>query len=236
MIESMTSLSPTETARKLWSASPQPRHSGEGSSTQPGRPEIARAAIAQLDKEGLARFSLRGVAKALDVPVTSLYWHIINKQGVLELARDHVVGQIVLADLPSKKWRESLDDYTRRLYATVIDHPWLPAVGGVSMVFGPRTLELSEKVFAIFSASDVPEDEVAFVNSTLVAFAVGSAQLQASTADQDAKVATITDAALDASRYPHLTHWLATARGTQSTQELQRDGFEYGLRRILSTI
>lgn len=55
------------------------------------RDEIVRAAFELLDRVGLDRLSLRGLAEQLGVQAPTLYWHFKNKQALL----DEMAGSLV---------------------------------------------------------------------------------------------------------------------------------------------
>jgi TetR/AcrR family tetracycline transcriptional repressor len=55
-----------------------------GGSMALNRDEIVRAALELLDRVGLDRLSLRGLAEQLGVQAPTLYWHFENKQALLD--------------------------------------------------------------------------------------------------------------------------------------------------------
>ena len=72
------------------------------------------AALTLLDREGLAGLSMRKLAQELGAGAASLYWHVGNKEELLSLLLDRIVGE---GDPPepdppagrsrSRRWRES---------------------------------------------------------------------------------------------------------------------------------
>lgn len=57
------------------------------------REEIVEAAIALLDREGIAGMTLRGLAAELGGGLGSVYWYVSGKAELLELAGDELVGR-----------------------------------------------------------------------------------------------------------------------------------------------
>jgi len=49
---------------------------------------IVEAALAQIDRDGLAAFSLRDVARALGVYPTALYWHVPGRNDSRVMAQE----------------------------------------------------------------------------------------------------------------------------------------------------
>jgi len=56
--------------------------------------QIVQAAIELLQEEGLDKLTMRRLAEKLDIKGASLYWHIKNKNELLELISDEVCKQI----------------------------------------------------------------------------------------------------------------------------------------------
>ncbi|HLQ57585.1 MAG TPA: TetR family transcriptional regulator, partial [Streptosporangiaceae bacterium] len=56
------------------------------------RGEIVDAAIAIADAEGAEAISMRRIAQALRSGTMSLYWHVANKEHLLDMMLDTVVG------------------------------------------------------------------------------------------------------------------------------------------------
>src|SRR5690349_8477694 len=86
------------------------------------REKILAAALAIVDREGLAALSMRRVAEAVGVEAMSLYHHVANKAALLD-----GVYELVLAELPpwkrSSSWRASLRTRAIDLRATLRAHP-----------------------------------------------------------------------------------------------------------------
>src|SRR5438874_1240559 len=67
-------------------------------------PQIAEAAVALADAEGLAAVSMRRLAEQLGVSTMALYRYVANKDELLELMID-AVGDGVWLEVPTA-WRE----------------------------------------------------------------------------------------------------------------------------------
>src|SRR3954447_6199190 len=72
------------------------RRGGRGGGQPSGldRDRITAATVRLLDAEGLAKFSMRRLAAALNVTAMSLYWYVDTKDDLLELALDSVYSEI----------------------------------------------------------------------------------------------------------------------------------------------
>ena len=57
------------------------------------RQQIVRAALQIADREGLDALTMRRVAQRLGAGTMSLYWHVRNKDELIELMRDEEIGR-----------------------------------------------------------------------------------------------------------------------------------------------
>ncbi|MFE9426905.1 TetR/AcrR family transcriptional regulator C-terminal domain-containing protein [Kitasatospora sp. NPDC006697] len=136
------------------------------------RAAIARAARRVLEREGLAGLSMRRVAAELDVKAASLYWHVRNKEELLDLLTDELLTG---AEPPPREgpWRDQFREYClihRRLLLSVRDAA--KVVGG-RFVLGPNVLRLlEEQLDRLREAGFTPED-AALATYTLSSYVQG---------------------------------------------------------------
>ena len=69
---------------------------GRGERRPLTRDAIVDAALALLDREGLSGLSMRKLAQELGAGAASLYWHVGNKEELLSLLLDRIVGELSL--------------------------------------------------------------------------------------------------------------------------------------------
>ena len=62
------------------------------------RNDVVDTALRLLDKYGLADLSMRRLAAELDVQPSALYWHVPNKQTLLALVSDQIIGRAEVID------------------------------------------------------------------------------------------------------------------------------------------
>ena len=79
--------SPLRTRLRLWTTSPRPARGPAPSYT---REQIADAAIAIADSEGLDAVTMRRVATELGTGAMSLYRYVANKESLIELVADRI--------------------------------------------------------------------------------------------------------------------------------------------------
>src|SRR5882757_5066644 len=86
---------------------------------------IARTALSQLDESGLDGLTMRHVASRLDVQPAALYWHVKNKQDLLD-----VMAATIFADAADGleaprvgvEWQHWLGDLVRQLRKSMLRH------------------------------------------------------------------------------------------------------------------
>ena len=86
---------------------------------------IVQAALDLLDEEGIDGVTARALANRLGVRAPALYWHMSNKQEILDEMGTEVARRVAadLADLPADVgWRERLTAYARALRREYLAH------------------------------------------------------------------------------------------------------------------
>lgn len=114
------------------------------------RAAIIDTAIGILDAEGARGLSMRRIAGSLGVTAGSLYWHVATKDELLELAADHVAGEIGLpesGDGPDG-WRAAITAIARGQRAMLLRHPWVIHMGGQPNM-GPNALRTADRILLI---------------------------------------------------------------------------------------
>jgi AcrR family transcriptional regulator len=89
------------------------------------RTEIAAAAVAIADEEGFEAVSMRRVAQALGAGTMTLYHYVRNKDELLTLMHDAVMGEVLVPEgqLPAD-WRAALMMIATRSREAFKRHPW----------------------------------------------------------------------------------------------------------------
>jgi AcrR family transcriptional regulator len=90
------------------------------------RADIARAAMEIADSEGLDAVSMRHVAQRLGAGTMTLYHYVRNKDELITLMTDAVMGEVVVpAEELSDHWRTALTQIAIRTRATFAAHHWI---------------------------------------------------------------------------------------------------------------
>lgn len=182
--------------------------------TQPrvplSRDRVLRAAIALADDQGLAALTMRNLAQALDVEAMSLYYHVANKEALLDGVVDTVVSEIedeldgfdVAAD--AEDWKGVL---RRRILAArriMLRHPWAPALIETRTSMTPTLLRYMDSVLGILVAGGFSYDLGHHAMHALGSRALGFNQELFAPTDTDANDEE--SAAMLADIAPHIPH------------------------------
>ena len=95
--------------------------------------KIVAAALALIDKNGAADFSLRDVARRLGVYPTAIYWHIPGRNALIGEITAFAMRDIVPPVAP-RHWRAWLKGLFRRYRAAVRRHPNIAPLLGAQLV------------------------------------------------------------------------------------------------------
>ena len=90
------------------------------------RASVVAAALAVADEDGVAKLSMRAVARRLGVEAMSLYHHVSNKDDLLDGMVD-AVHEEFHAPVPGQDWAEQMRLRSRTAREALKRHPW--AVG-----------------------------------------------------------------------------------------------------------
>ena len=202
------------------------------------RDQIVAAAISLIDAEGLEALSMRRLGQKLGAGATSLYWHVKNKDELLDLVLDQVIGEVPLDDDPNLPWRERAAHLVRGLQAVLRRHRAVAVLFGSRVSLGPNALAGMDHLIGIFRSAGFEGPVLVLAYQTLLGYASGFAVLESRpTTGQGVEgrsvqeVRAMTAAMLTsvpARRYPNLAA-LPPAVADLTVD----DQFEYGLTRLL---
>jgi AcrR family transcriptional regulator len=114
---------------------------------------IASTALRLLNDVGLDGLTMRLLAKELGVQAPTLYWHVKNKQELLDLMADLMsaeVGEGLEAPARGTSWQDWAADLTRRMRRTMLRYRDGARVTGGAYSRSsavPRTVELTLRTF-----------------------------------------------------------------------------------------
>lgn len=179
-----------------------------------------------LDEEGLATFSLRGLATRLGVHVTSLYQYFPTKDDLLRAIFHHIHEKLEHETDPAAPWQSYLSRSMRSYRRLLIQHPYLPYLSPYSIaevVAQHVEIELAALTRAGFTA-----EEAGRAFGTVRTFVVGAAMSEVVGASRGR---TRFDPAKADNRasFPNLVEAMPHLRDHEAI-------FEFGLRSLLLAI
>jgi AcrR family transcriptional regulator len=206
------------------------------------RDQIVRAALDLLDEEGLSGLSMRRLGTRLGAGATSLYWHVANKDDLLELAIDEVLGEIYVPEPGDTDWRMALSVMANGMRTALLRHSWVISLLGSKPTLGPNAMRQGERTVALLTAAGFSGMEVSYVSSMIHAHALGSATTQAAVVTATkrsgmpvAKMAEQLEPMLDrlSADHPNYDRWRRENVTIDEPERMWNDAFVFGLERLL---
>jgi AcrR family transcriptional regulator len=239
-----------EPSEPIW-ARPQP----SGRRAPRSREDIAHAAIAVADAEGVEAVSMRRVAAELGLGTMSLYHYVRSKDELIDLMTDAILGgQIVPDEELGRGWREALTAIANATRRNFERHPWM--IGAMRprprAVPGPNSLRHFDQSVAAVAATgaDIKTqmEIVALVDDYVFGFAVRAviAGLEARTEEDDPGwMETVFDymrRELETGAYPNVQRIVDANRAEGRRDEelsmmvMDEGRFDRGLERLLDGV
>ncbi|MFI6531571.1 TetR/AcrR family transcriptional regulator [Nonomuraea sp. NPDC050547] len=107
-------------------------------------PNIAQAAIAIADADGIEAVSMQRVAGDLGFTKMSLYRYVSSKADLVAVMIERAVGDPPDLSGIEGGWRPKLEELARLVAAVWARHPWLPWVTLGDRMMGPREIGWTE--------------------------------------------------------------------------------------------
>lgn len=219
-------------------ASRRPRHTRE---------QIAAAALAIADAEGIEAVTMRRVATELGAGTMTLYHYVRSKTELFALMLDAIMEEQLVPELPTD-WREALTAIAHRARDMLRRHPWavtgLPTGGG-GTGGGSHGLRHFEQSLAAVSSLDLERDEIfeliGQVDDYVFGFALREVQeLEEHERGWPPEVVDFLQREIDTGNYPLIGEIFgddANAGVEEVIELITKEGrFERGLNRLLDGI
>jgi AcrR family transcriptional regulator len=206
------------------------------------RERVLRAAVKIADECGIQALTMRRLADEVGAEAMSLYYHVANKEEVLDGIADVVVGEIndVVGrlDVPSAGagWKNAV---RRRILAArevLLRHPWAPGVFETRSAMSPAVLEYHDALIGLMRDGGFSNDLCHHALHALGSRALGFAQELFDPGDATSEEAAAAFAGM-ADRLPHLAGMLMEVAHDDPDSTLgwcdDQTEFEFGLDVIL---
>lgn len=169
---------------------------------------IVDAALGILDQYGLADLSMRRIADALGVQAAAIYWHFANKQTLLAAVSDAILAGQAPCDESM-----SIAGWARDLREVMLTHRDAAELVAASLAVGLCTRIPDAGAVEVLEAEGWPPDDARRATRAIVHFVLGHV-IQEQTRQ----------------------NLLAVGVLTSPTPALDEDGFELGLRMLVSGV
>ncbi|MEW9533247.1 TetR/AcrR family transcriptional regulator [Microbispora sp. NPDC049125] len=155
---------------------------------------IVEKGLGILDAEGLDAVSMRRIAQELGTGPASLYAHVANKEELLELIFEQVIGEVEVPAPEPERGLDQLREIAWRMYRVLHAHADIARVPMANIPRGPNALRLAEGMLAIMLAAGLPPQVAAWALDRLYLYVMSdvyegslyAAKLRASGKDQSA--------------------------------------------------
>ncbi|MFF0447580.1 TetR/AcrR family transcriptional regulator [Streptomyces sp. NPDC004609] len=178
----------------------------------------ASAALAVIDRDGLAGLSMRAVATELGMSTMGLYRYVKDREELERLVVDHVLEAVDTEPPPADApWGERIETMVRRLRDTVAAHPATVPLTLVHRHRSPGVLRWSETVLGILTRAGIEDRRRVVALRSLLSYVIGAVQLEHLGPLSGRGTAAIT--ALPPADFPYLTETARDARDVSADEE-----------------
>lgn len=171
------------------------------------RDRVLRAAAALADEGGIASVTMRKLAQVLGVEAMSLYYHVTNKDDILDGMVDIVFSEI---ELPADgvDWKMGMRDRAISTREVLDLHPWATSMMQSRINPGPALLRHHDSVIGCLREAGFSVEMAAHAFSAIDAYVYGfSLQEETLPFDTPEELAAVVEIILEqlrADEYPHL--------------------------------
>lgn len=221
-----------------------PRWLGSDPAEEESRPPLTRrrvveAALRLVDEEGLDALTFRKLATELDTSPMAPYSYVRNKEELLDLMLDVVLGEVDLGVQPGSDGIDQLRSMFRSYHSVLTAHPGMAKVYSERVKVGPNGLRAIDHALSVLREAGL--GRAAAVNAFFVLFnyTVGFSQIGEVTAGDDGGLDDDTAdvrqtvrrffSALPPAEIPNIVTLAPYLTGSKSGRR-----FEYGLDLILA--
>ena len=134
------------------------------------REKIVDAALTLLEREGMQGLSMRKLAQELDAGAASLYWHVGDKEELLSLLLDRIVGESKVPEPDPEHWQEQVKEMGRATRALMKSRRDAAQLSMGRIPTGPNSLPVMERTLAVLAAAALPPQVIAYAADMFALF------------------------------------------------------------------
>ncbi|WP_135453707.1 TetR/AcrR family transcriptional regulator C-terminal domain-containing protein [Mycobacterium sp. DL99] len=190
--------------------------------------QLAAAALAVVDADGLGGLSMRTVARRLGLGTMSLYRYVADRDELEALVVDLVLGEMD-PGLPQGSARRQLVELAQRVHVAAAQHPAVVPLLLTHRHRSPASLRWGEMVLGVLTAAGYGGKRRVYAFRAVLAYIFGAIEIEMLGSLTGPGTRTL--AGLSADEYPLLSETAAVAHGIQPDEEFRR-GLEILLRAL----
>ena len=142
------------------------------------RTRILETALQLLDEVGLKELSMRKIADKLQVKTASLYYHVKDKEELMQLLTDRISGKMVWPDT-SLSWQEQIYQWAGQFRKVLLSHRDAVELFNQTIAMGYERLTQIEKLFQLLVSAGFSDPHVPWIASMLKNYVQGFAAEEA---------------------------------------------------------
>jgi TetR/AcrR family tetracycline transcriptional repressor len=123
---------------------------------------IVDAALALLERDGLQGLSMRRLAQELGSGAASLYWHVGDKEELLSLLLDRIVGETPVPEPDPENWQGTVKELARAVRKHLAERRDAAQLSLGRVPAGPHSLPILERNLAVLAASALPPRVISY--------------------------------------------------------------------------
>lgn len=178
----------------------------------------ASAALAVIDRDGLAGLSMRAVAKELGMSTMALYRYVADREELERLVVEFVLADVDTEPPPSgAPWGERVEVLVRRLRDVVSAHPEAIPLTVMHRHESTSVLRWSEAVLGVLTEAGFDGERRVVALRSLLAYVIGALQL--SRLGPLSGQGTVAISALQPAEYPYMSVTARQAREVGADEE-----------------
>ncbi len=195
---------------------------------------VIEGAVALADEIGIEAFTIRKLAAAIGAKPMTIYYHVPNKEAIIDGMVDYVFDQI---EPPPEDhdWRSAIMVRSRSMREVLARHPWASPLMESRTNPGLATLRHHDAVLGCFRRAGfslaLTGHAFAVIDAFLYGFALQEASLPATGGEEMAELAGSMAERMPTDLLPHLSEF-TTGHVLQPGYDFSNE-FEFGLNLIL---
>ena len=168
------------------------------------RDKIVDAALRLMEREGLQGVSMRKLAQELDAGAATLYWHVGDKEQLLGLMLDRIVGESKVVEPDPEHWQDQVKQLARNARELLKSHRDAAQLSMGRIPTGPNSLPVLERYLAVLASASLPPRVIAYASGMFSLF-VGAFAFEESMPPPDLAAMGAALQGLSPEEYPYLT-------------------------------